>query len=1051
MNTKALQERIACVDPEVLLVPPRVLRRVVRSDRQITTRLVPHTHLYRLPRERLLDIVAESELSRPANTLPESILLLPTPGAEPEALLLYRYSRLLFHGAAHRAFDRLQLDDAALAQRIEALGAAEFAEAREVLRQENLLLEGSDREVYEEFAALFLELRLFAPEQVRVYFPACSEPQRVEALFQADLNAAELYRHCWLQGASLPQAGDVSPLSPAEDEPSEEANTVQLRSAAEQAERKGNLVRAMLLRQRAYAKNKHRHPERIAPRVLSLLEKFTTRLLDALEVEERSHPAWKTALAALILPASRGYWNLETRLLYDLQKVCIDLNKKIFAADLVEWLVTWGRRPIRRPLPDLPLVLAVTHLRKAQERLTAARLDNSSRDQLHHLLGEAEHQLETRMRRQLKPKIREALEQAGLRPLNRAEHLSRDRLVEELLDRVVAIGALTLGDLRDAVARNRVKLPDLPGPGTLLRGDPLLRANENLALSLDGIARRGEIYLRWMQSFSSVFFGTRVGRTLTLYLLLPLLASLFTLKGLDALLGEVQHVVHWVAHLGAPMDEGGEPLHPEADPDESPAVKHAKSDILFHWLYTFLPLAFFYVLVLHVSSIRHAVGRLLYYGLWVPLRATLYDLPVAVLSFEPLRKFLVSRPFQIFMRVVGRPALSTLLPLTVLYLAAHFRLADVRGRQLQVVLALWFAGVSVFLSTRWGRDFEEHLAEFFGRVWDLFHRDFLLGIWNFFTWLFRTIGDRLDQWRYAVDERLRFREGETAWDFWRKAVLGFFWFGIVYMLRMIIILFVEPQVNPIKHFPVVTVSHKLSLLAIIPIADFTGIHPGYVTVVLGLIPGIFGFLAWELKENWRLYRANDSATVDSERIGSHGEHVIHYIRPGFHSGTLPALFAKYRRQPNGRAARRIEEGLHHVEEELRRFVERELCEPLHATSAWSSAHTIRPGAIQLATNRIRIELLGPATQAAAVLEFVNQQGRLAADWVEPGWKANLSEGQRVALEGVLENFWSRSGVEILQGDPNFGEQPLRWSEWVARCESAMPSLPGAMAPRMAGV
>ncbi len=35
------------------------------------------------------------------------------------------------------------------------------------------------------------------------------------------------------------------------------------------------------------------------------------------------------------------------------------------------------------------------------------------------------------------------------------------------------------------------------------------------------------------------------------------------------------------------------------------------------------------------------------------------------------------------------------------------------------------------------------------------------------------------------------------------------WFFVAYVVRFCVNLLIEPQVNPIKHFPVVTVSHKL--------------------------------------------------------------------------------------------------------------------------------------------------------------------------------------------------------------------------------------------------
>ncbi|MFQ3594301.1 MAG: hypothetical protein SNJ82_14070, partial [Gemmataceae bacterium] len=717
MNIQELQAALHERNAEAWLVPARLLRRVLRSDRQLLTRWLPHEFLYELPRDRLLLHLSLDELYLSSKaSLPEWVVLLPAPETPLTAEGLYAYSRLLFHAAIHRRFRQLHLSNQDIRERIVAIGEGIFAETREVLRQEHRLFdENNDREVYEEFASWFLELRQFAPEQVATIFPACHDPKRVERLLQADVDAPGLNRECWLPGAKRPEGPDhaYGPETGTDENQRSQQLSRRLKQAADQANQQGNTIRAVLLRRRA---EKQGPTKKMLAGTRAMVKSFTQRLVQAVEQPASTVADWQPGLEALVDQAAKGYyWNAEARLLYELQKVCIDCEKEIYAADLVEYLVTLGRRPIRRPLPDLPLVLAVKHLRSAQKRLLAVRLEPNRREQLAALLCSAEHHLQIRLRDRLRPKIHQALDRAGLTPQNRAEQLARDRLVEELLDRITAIGALTLGDLRDAVARHRVKLPDLAGPGEWLGGDALLRANEQLALSLDGIARRGESYLRWMQTFSSVFFGTRAGRWLTLYLLLPLLASLFTLKGLDALIVEVVHVAHWVSHLNDSPELPSDPFHEEADDtpltlkDQSdtaappPEAKKAKKDILFHWLYSFLPLAGFYLLVLHVARVRHLVGQVLWYGLWVPLRWLFYDGPLALLTFKPLRRFLASRPVQVLMRLVGRPALSSLLLMGVFYLGAYLRLFHLRGWMLWLVLGVWFVSVSIFLNTRWGR------------------------------------------------------------------------------------------------------------------------------------------------------------------------------------------------------------------------------------------------------------------------------------------------------------------------------------------------------------
>src|SRR4029077_3655791 len=90
-----------------------------------------------------------------------------------------------------------------------------------------------------------------------------------------------------------------------------------------------------------------------------------------------------------------------------------------------------------------------------------------------------------------------------------------------------------------------------------------------------------------------------------------------------------------------------------------------------------------------------------------------------------------------------------------------------------------------------------------------------------------------------------------------KTAAGLVWGGITYVLRFLLILFIEPQINPIKHFPVVTISHKL-LLPLVPSSAEQVLVPMFGlrmetalivgAIIIGKIPGMFGFLVWEFKE-----------------------------------------------------------------------------------------------------------------------------------------------------------------------------------------------------------
>jgi hypothetical protein len=255
-------------------------------------------------------------------------------------------------------------------------------------------------------------------------------------------------------------------------------------------------------------------------------------------------------------------------------------------------------------------------------------------------------------------------------------------------------------------------------------------------------------------------------------------------------------------------------------------------------------------------------------------------------------------------------------------------------------------------------------------------------------------------------------------------VLGLAWFVVAYAVRAVINLFVEPTVNPIKHFPVVTVAAKL-LVPFIPV--LAPVIAGAVDPVLGLwlarltagvvlffIPGFAGFLVWELKENWRLYGANQPATLRPEVVGSHGETVRRLLRPGFHSGTVPKLFAKLR-HADGKAARKREEGLHHVALALTRFVERDLLAVLARSPRWGDALRLRPGEVGLGTNRIRVELRCRDVADPPLCIDVNEEGgRLVAGVSRAGWLPRLTGCRRRALADALTGFYHLAGVDLVR-------------------------------------
>ena len=307
------------------------------------------------------------------------------------------------------------------------------------------------------------------------------------------------------------------------------------------------------------------------------------------------------------------------------------------------------------------------------------------------------------------------------------------------------------------------------------------------------------------------------------------------------------------------------------------------------------------------------------------------------------------------------------------------------------------------------------------------------GLFHLIMSAFGRLIEWVEKLIYAVDEWLRFREGESRVVLASKAVLGLGWGVVAYAARVYLVLLVEPQINPIKHFPVVTVAAKIILpfavvltgLFAAPLKPFLGpvIGNAVAATTVFFLPGVFGFLVWELRSNWRLYAANRPDSLGPIPVGSHGETVVRFLRPAFHSGTLPKRFARLRRALRaGRepAALKHREALHHVEEAMRRLVERELAGLLRESRSlggWS----IEPGSIHLATNRIRIELLaGDRDRPSLWIDLEERSGVLSAGVSQPGWLDGLGIKERRTLADALAGLYKIGGVERIHtpGEPS---------------------------------
>jgi len=992
MKLAELQHALRVTDPAAVLVSPRVLERVIQEVYRLPALVwhVPHRQSCVVDRQILFRHVEQEELDLEADRLlPDTVVLLSRPTAEElddtdRDGLLVKYWRLLFHANIHielanrQAAGKLNAEE--VDARLAALGSTEFEEIRAVLVQDLYLpATASALAVYIEFAAVYLELRHFAPALLATYFPGIDDVQGVEGLLARDLDAEEILARTRLSDVPAPL------LEAAERGDEAHEYYWKLIKTAERKALAGNVVHAAILRTRA---------GRVAPSALARstralaqedLQQLMTRLKAALQLTDDETAEWMWDLIALLDKADQGSRPVEAAFLYDLQKVCLDSERDLYALDVMEWLLSAGHRPLKRALPGQRLVRVTRHLRSAAQRLTLARLSDPDRQHLAGLLQAAVHHCEQGLRVRLRPVLTTALEDVGLVPGNPLEQTAFQKIIEELLERISSQGFLTFGDLRDAISRNQLKLVDLGDPEEFVRGDPLLRLDRRLATLLDGIYRPSTFYMRMLERFTALNFGTLVGRWITRFVTLPFGGAYLLWEGVKIVL----------EHSPGPV------------PLPSPPVD----------LGVWLGLGVFLLGLLHSSRLRRGlvqVGKLAVR----PLRRAFVDAPLWLVRWPALRRAVASWPLQLCYWYLLKPLLVC--ALLWLFLAQAF--ADLpRG-------AVIFLAINVMLNTRAGHAAQEMVRVALARFVDLLRAGLLPGLVRLVLAVFKHAVEFVESMLFTVDEWLRFRSDTGAAGLAIRLVLGVLWYPVSYLARFYMVVLVEPGFNPVK-FPISCIASKFVYPIMGPLtpALFAWLTPitGAVlaTLILGptlfLLPDVFGFLIWEMKENWSLYRANRPRALGPVAVGAHGETVRQLLQPGFHSGTVPRLYARLRRAErhalktgNHRDVRAVRLALEDVTAAVTLFVQGELVSLVRQTPSWQE-QDLRVGQVTLASNRIGIELMHgcfPDVRMRLGIEF--QAGWLVVGIRDPGWLGRLTAEQAQVLAAALARLYKLAGVDL---------------------------------------
>jgi hypothetical protein len=1088
-----IRRALSAAYSNAFLVEARVIRRVIRDRHGFANLSVelPHTECQVVSSEDVRKLTHPDELGLTTfHGLAADCLLICEPeGGEldhwPLGELKQKVWRRLFHARLDLELRTLlpTTNRELLRSNIAAIGQVEFDEAHYVLRSEQRLMNANSRdEAWRELVALYSELRCFEPDLLPTWFPSLIRVPNADKILSQGIDIDRIFRESRLEGAPSPEL--ISHTDRDEDRLKSARRNWSLGIGVSQSDRgylrqlkkrdraneRGNTVfaitSAILAAQRATSESKRVAAEKKAREDV---RRLVSRLRNAIAFAKQDTDNWQAALWELAENSIHGFWNKEKRLLYDLQKVCLDHERLTYKVDLVKWIVSRGKRPIRRPLTSLREVAMAKHLASAASRLAHVRLSGGERDRLTELIEHAAHLSESQMRDRMRPVLRQTLLNVKLIPKSVPEQVAFDKVIEESIDCIADRGYLTMGYLRDVLSKNDLKLPDLRELREVWHGDQLLRVDDQLDMGLDGVYRRGEFYLRWLQLVSSFFFGTRFGRFATLYLIIPFGGAVVIVEG-------ALHVVHMLqgkSHAShnsdlagdehsapevpqesaAPQVPGPQAVQPASTaepnvvPDDaiaSPTTRafndneavvavppkttdEAVDQIIKGQTDTFslvLILGFLLMALIHVPSFRKFSFGLLKWG-WSLIRAILFETPLQLLKLPILKNMWNAQAFVRFRRVLFVPAI----------VAMFF------ARSLPTIVGWqplnwwWVAAItgisSGVLNSRIGRDAQELTRDWLANA---LHQVQARLVFAFIGWVvdfFRFLLNTLERVLYAVDEWLRFHSDENWISILAKAILGVLWSFVSFLIRIYVNLLIEPTFHPVKHFPVVTVAHKIFLPALIMLegnmVHFLGQYVGtplarsITWFNIFFLPGFFGFAVWELKENWRLYLANRKDRLLPVSVGSHGETIARLLRPGFHSGTLPKIFRKLRKLEHQNASlgrftsrRSTREQLHHVEHAIQSFTDRELISLLQKCPVWAD-YPLKCSLVEASSNSFAIELECPNLSASMLtIRMQEQSGWLVACISQNGWLRSVTDEQWNSFCHALEGFYRKCGVDLVR-------------------------------------
>ena len=976
-----------------------------------------------MARQELFRRIEPTELGlSPTQILPETIFLIlkpsddeiaqtsphPSLGAPPPReevarqerelnRLKSRCGRLLFQALVEDALTNHCHNNLDIRRYLTLLDAAEREEIRATLVSEGRLEHhGTDTDLVREFLVYLALLSRLERDRLSACLPildSASLRKLTEDLAtDVDLNSIE--RTC------QPLLAVIS----GHDEPEHDFDpyVVDLEARAERFHQRRQLVdaaSAMMQVARLSTGDRSRRAEDLAR---SHLRDLVRGLRDPLHLNDAISAQLETSLYPVLEKADQGiYVTSERRLLLELQAIVDETERPAQSLDIYRWITSVGVRPIRRVLPHQETVQAARRLQTVLRYLPGVRLDEPESGKLRELFKGRLSTCQQVLRDRFQPFLEDALDDVGLQPKHPLELVARRKVVSELIDRILADGYFSYFDVRDAISRNNLKLPDITAKGEWGTDDPLLRLDRLLTFKFEGIYRTGQIHGKLLQNLTSVLFGTDWGRKAWSLFIAPYGIALV--------------VVTIAVVLGRHLPGG--------------AGKQDQTSPVSTWL------AWFWIISLGTAmaylfandKLRDRLGgwlRRIASGLhWL-----IEDLPL-ILARHPAFRSAVVIPLKVAWYCVIKPVAMIM----AVYLLAPYLIPNIQS------VVIWWCLLALVMTTRPFLILDQRLAEI---MFDLVlaMRAGLLGrLLDGFDRIYKALIKGAETALVRADEALQSRGNDSTIMTAVRVAVSLVWVPVREVSRILFIVMVEPMLHPLK-LPICFVAAKVLYPVMGPMGSETWIpalspYLGYwlamstVTTIIFLMPNAFGFLFWEFRENRGLYAANRPTRPRYAPAGPGGEDMRALFEPGLHGGTLPRIFRRLRKagkpvcEGGDRARERQSlKQLEDVREAVSRFIRRNLIDPLAVSPGWSlqnAAPLERPlevNLLRLSTHRAQAFLsvpgAPPESDPAIVVTFEFRAGNLWGSFKAGHWLNTLPPERRPGVALAAAWCLCAAGVQL---------------------------------------